>query len=196
VASVPNERQTSQSLLKSLLIALCCGLFYFCWIHPSRQQLEDARNNISSIRLTLAEKEHKEDRLAHSSTLLENQQRQLAKMLSILRKQPPSPLQILQDLASSNEIEIGWSTPSQRGAKIGGDTRPISHKNITVELAGQYLNLRNYFEDVCQLEWSLGIESCEIEARPEPNESTNLRAKLVLRVPTFESYFHETLAEN
>jgi hypothetical protein len=176
---------------------LFCLLFYGCLIHPLRQELSKTHRNIASLESALAEKEAARDQLAQASSQLALQRRKLAELLSELEKHPSSPLQVLQELALSNGVEIGWSkTPSQRRTQPGEHSSPVSlRREVTVDLRGRFLRLRSYLEDVSGLKWAFGIKSCVFESDPNHHESNDLRARLVVEVPTLESHFHEANSE-
>jgi len=183
--SVETETHSFSFNFRVALIILFCVLFYCFLVHPLRQQLETIHRSVASLESALEKREAKESQLAHCSARLALQRKKLAGLLSDLGRRPLSPLQVLQELASSNGVEIGWSkTPSQHRSQPGNKSEAISPKReVSVDLRGRFLSLRAYLEDIAQLEWNFGIKSCVIESGPNHNESSNLRARLVLEVP-------------
>lgn len=133
--------------------------------------------------------------LANSYALINRQKKHLNTLLSPLREHPISVLRKLQDLASVNRIDINWRVPwNQRPHRKQEEGEQVSYQLMTVELEGQYRNLRDYLEGVCHLEQILGIESYEIETTGgNGRDPASLRTKLLLQFPSRESNHDEKI---
>ncbi|MGW8179980.1 MAG: hypothetical protein ACWGQW_14645, partial [bacterium] len=151
-------------LVKTVLpLSAFCALLYFWLVQPLQDQLEEIRSHSPTLKLLLASREQEQSRLADSCAFLEERQRQLHELLAPLGTKPIKVLQALLELASDNQTDIKWHSPRNKNTSRSQDkSEDLSYQFFSVELKGQYNNLREYLEGVCHLNHVLQIDHFEI----------------------------------
>lgn len=167
-------------------LAAFLALLYFWLVQPLQTQLEEMRSHSAALRLLFTSKEHEQSRLADSYALLEDRQKQLQELATPIGTKPIIVLQALLELASDKQTDIKWHSPRNKyPSRSQDESENFSYQFFSVELEGQYHNLRDYLEGVCQLNHALKIDRFEIET----SEKTPgiVQTRLTLKVPYEQS---------
>jgi Tfp pilus assembly protein PilO len=185
--SLQSDKQNQWTLLIRItfLFLAGCLLLYSTLIHPLRDKLNQLQNQNSQSRDKVDEGESVKVDLAECRTLAEQEQEHLNSLFPDLQSQPISLLEAIRGLASSNRVSMEWHSPKERSRPYKkNDEELISHHSVTLELKGNYQNLRNCIELLSHLDQIYGIGDYELEVMNRHSEKANsLKAKLTLQIP-------------
>jgi Tfp pilus assembly protein PilO len=181
------DKQNQWTLLIRITFLLLAGclLLYGTLIHPLRDKLNQVQNQIFQSRDKVAGEQSAEVDLAKCRNLVEKEQEHLNSLFPDLQSQPISLLEAIRGLASSNRVSMEWHSPKERSQPSEkSDEELISHHSVTLELKGNYQNLRNCIELLSHLDRIYGIGDYELEVMHQHSEKADsLKAKLTLQIP-------------